>query len=131
MIENRRASKTSQAEQKMALSTKRQKDIAKALTLLIPGAPFLDAEPIRERAAKRKFKMLPASTAVWLAAVTHIRHVHTDYDALLDEDYEPDAARHFVLEDINAKLTEWRGTRFIEASEEHESTDFADEEEVQ
>jgi hypothetical protein len=131
MIENRRASKTSQAEQKMALSTKRQKDIAKTLTLLIPGAPFVDAEPIRELAAKRKYKSLPVSTAVWLAAVAHVRHVHTEYEALIDEGYERDAARHFVLEDINAKLTEWRGTRFLDASEEHESANFADEEEVQ
>ena len=87
MAENR-ASETSQAEQKMALSTKRQKDIAKALTLLVPGAMFIDAEPIRLLAAKRRYKALPASTSVWLAIVTHIRHVHTEYDALLDEGYE-------------------------------------------
>jgi hypothetical protein len=131
MIEKAGASETSQAEQKMTLSTKRQRDVAKALTLLIPGAPFIDADPIRERAAKRKYKLLPVSTAVWLAAVAHIRHVHTEYDALLDDGYERDAARHFVLEDINAKLTEWRGTRFLDSSEEQETADFAEEEEVQ
>jgi hypothetical protein len=102
----------------MTLSTKRQRDIARALTLLIPGAPFIDAEPIREIAAKRKFKSLPISTAVWLAAVAHIRHVHTEYDALLDEGYERDAARHFVLDATNQKLTEWRATRFLEESED-------------
>lgn len=131
MIERVGASETSQAEQKMTLSIKRQKEIAKALTLVIPGAPFVDAEPIRVLAAKRKYKALPASTAIWLAAVAHIRHVHTEYDALLDEGYERDAARHFVLEDINAKLTEWRGTRFLDPFEEQESADFTDEEEVQ
>jgi hypothetical protein len=115
----------------MALSTKRQKDIARALTLLIPGAPFIDAEPIREMAAKRKFKALPAPTAIWLAAVTHIRHVHTEYDALLEDGYERDAARHFVLKDINAKLTEWRATRLIDPSEELEASGLADEDEVQ
>jgi hypothetical protein len=118
MIEEHGASETSQAEQKMTLSTKRQKDIARALTLLIPGAPYIDAEPVRERAAKRKYKALSASTAIWLAAVAHIRHVHTEYDALLDEGYEREAARHFVLEDINAKLTQWRATRFLDESEE-------------
>jgi hypothetical protein len=115
----------------MALSTKRQKDIAKALTLLIPGAPFIDAEPIRELAAKRRYKLLPASTAVWLAAVAHIRHVHSEYDALLDDGYERDAARHFTLEDINARLTEWRATRFLDTSEELDQAALAEEEEVQ
>jgi hypothetical protein len=115
----------------MALSTKRQRDVAKALTLLIPGTPFIDAEPIRERAAKRKYKLLPVSTAVWLAAVAHIRHVHTEYDALLEDGYERDAARHFALDDINAKLTEWRAARLIDPSEELGASGLADEDEVQ
>jgi hypothetical protein len=131
MNEKQRASETSLTGQKMTLSTKRQREIAKALTLLIPGAPFIDAEPIREMAAKRKFKALPAPTAIWLAAVTHIRHVHTEYDALLEDGYERDAARHFVLKDINAKLTEWRATRLIDPSEELEASGLADEDEVQ
>jgi hypothetical protein len=97
----------------MALSTKRQKELARALTLLIPGAPYIDADAIREMAAKRAYKRLPASTAVWLAAVAHVRHVHTDYDALLDEGYDLDAARHFVLDPINEKLTAWRASRYL------------------
>lgn len=104
----------------MALSTKRQREIAKALTLLAPRAPFSDAEPIRVLAATRKYRRLPAPTSVWLAIVSHIRHVHTDYDQLLDEGYEKDAARHFVLESINAKLTDWRATRFLNPNEDEE-----------
>jgi hypothetical protein len=116
----------------MALSTKRQREIAKALTLLIPGAPYIDAEAIRELAAKRRYKSLPASTSVWLAAVAHIRHVHTEYDALLDEGYERDAARHFALGNINDKLTQWRATRLLDPSEELElAADLADDGEVQ
>jgi hypothetical protein len=131
MIEIGRASKTSQAEQKMALSTKRHKDIVKALTLLIPGAPFLDAEQIRETAARRKYKLLPASTSVWLATVAHIRHVHTDYDALLEEGYDKDAARHFSLDSINGKLSEWRASRLLDPSAELEAAGLAEEDEVQ
>jgi hypothetical protein len=101
----------------MALSTKRQKELARALTLLIPGAPFLDADAIREMAAKRAYKRLPPSTAVWLACVAYIRHVHTEYDTLLDEGYEIEAARHFVLDAINEKLTAWRASRYLEADE--------------
>jgi hypothetical protein len=120
MIEKKRASETSLPEHKMALSTKRQKDIAKALTLLMPGAPFLDADIIRQTAAKRKYKRLPASTSVWIAAVAHIRHVHTDYDALLDEGYDQDSSRHFVLEPINEILTHWRATRYLDLDENAE-----------
>jgi hypothetical protein len=101
----------------MALSTKRQKEIAKALTLLIPGAPYIDADAIRDMAAKRAYKRLPPSTAVWLAAVAHIRHAHTDYDALLEEGYDLDAARHFVLDPINEKLTAWRASRYLDPEE--------------
>jgi hypothetical protein len=101
----------------MALSTKRQRELAKALTLLIPGAPFIDADAVREMAAKRAYKRLPPSTAIWLACVAHTRHVHTEYDALLDEGYDLDSARHFVLDSINGKLTEWRASRYLDPDE--------------
>ena len=91
--------------------------MAKALTLLIPGAPFIDAEAIRTRAAMSQYKRLPASTSVWLVAVAYIRHVHTDYDALLEEGYDQESARHFVLDPINVVLTQWRATRFLDPDE--------------
>ena len=102
----------------MTLSTKRQREVAKAVTLIIPGASFADAEPIRQEALKRAYKTLPPSTAVWLATVSHIRHVHTDYETLLKEGYERDAARHFVMDAINARLTDWRASRFIDARDD-------------
>jgi hypothetical protein len=49
----------------------------------------------------------------------------------LNEGYERDAARHFVLANINAKLTEWRATRLIDPGEELEASGLADEDEVQ
>ena len=112
----------------MPLSTKRQKDIAKALTLLLPGVPFADAEAIRVLAAKRQYKRLPVSTSLWLAAIAHIRHARTDYDALLDDGYDPASARHFVLQPINKVLTEWRATRFLDPDENDEEA-LADSEE--
>lgn len=62
--------------------------------------------------------MLPASVAVWLAAVTYVRHEHTAYDALLAEGYDRDAARFFVVDEINEVLTRWRATRLLEADDE-------------
>lgn len=97
----------------MSAGTTRQKAIAKSLTLLLPAAPYSDSEPIRAAALAPHMKTLPPSTAVWLATVAHVRHTHTDYDALRDDGYDKDSARFFVLNAINAKLTEWRATRLL------------------
>ncbi|WP_336056820.1 DUF2293 domain-containing protein [Nitratireductor sp. CH_MIT9313-5] len=102
----------------MAPTTGRQRAVAKALTALLPQGPFADMEQIRAAANDRKLRTLPPTIAVWLAAVTHIRHNHTDYDALLAEGYDRDAARFFVIDDINEVLTRWRATRLLEAEDE-------------
>ena len=46
-------------------------------------------------------------TAAWLSLVAYVRHVLTDYDALLTEGYDVDSARFFVLDKITAVLREW------------------------
>lgn len=101
----------------MSASTNRQKAVAKSLTLLLPAVPYSDSEPIRAAALARHMRTLPASIAVWLAAVAHIRHIYTDYDALRDDGYDKDSARFFVMDAINAKLTEWRATRLLTADD--------------
>jgi hypothetical protein len=95
-------------------ATGRHKAIAKALTLLLPGAPYSDIEAIRTAASERRLADLPPSIAVWLSTVAHVRHQHTDYEALLDEGYDRDAARFFVLDAINEVLTTWRATRLLD-----------------
>lgn len=102
----------------MRSSTERRRAIDKALTLLIPMVPFSDAEQIRQEAGSRHMKTLPPSIAVWLATVAHIRHQHTDYERLLEEGYERDAARFFVLDAANAVLTGWRATRLLDPDDE-------------
>jgi hypothetical protein len=97
----------------MQINTNRQKLIAKSLTALIPGAPYSDAEPIRAAALSPHMRSLTPPVAIWLATVAHIRHQHTDYDELRDEGYDKESARFFVLDAINAKLTEWRSTRLL------------------
>ncbi|MEQ9247923.1 MAG: DUF2293 domain-containing protein [Nitratireductor sp.] len=98
-------------------STGRRKAVDKALTLLIPWAPMADTEAIRDKVDDRKLRTLPPAIAVWLATVTHVRHEHTDYDAMLEDGYDRDAARHFVVDDINAVLTRWRATRLLDPAE--------------
>jgi hypothetical protein len=46
-------------------------------------------------------------TAVWLSLVAYVRHVMTEYDALLADGYDVDSARFFVLDGTNAILEEW------------------------
>ena len=98
--------------------TSRQRAIAKALSMLLPMAPYAETEPIRAAALSAKFKTLPPSIAVWLAAIAHIRHEHTQYDRLMAEGYDRDSARFFVVDDINAVLTNWRATRLLDADDE-------------
>ena len=97
----------------MSFSTKLQKEVAENLTRLAPGIPWADAESVRSEAISRRYRDFPASVSVWLVLVAHIRHQHTDYETLIGEGYDRASARHFVIETINEKLTEWRGTRFV------------------
>lgn len=102
----------------MTRATSRARAVTKALTLLLPLAPYADIEAIRQAASARDRRELPASVAVWLATVAHIRHVHTDYDSLLGEGYDRDAARFFVVDAINETLTRWRATRLLEIDDD-------------
>lgn len=98
----------------MKPSTGRKKALAKALTLLLPLAPYADIEAIRAAAGAPHLKALPPSLAVWLAAVAHVRHAHSEYDRLLAEGYDRDSARFFVVDAINTTLTRWRATRLLD-----------------
>lgn len=100
------------------MSTHRQRAIAKALTALLPLAPYADGEKIRTDAGAKHLKTMPPTIAVWLATVAHVRHAHTDYEALLEDDYDRDSARFFVVDQINAVLTRWRATRLLDADDE-------------
>jgi hypothetical protein len=100
------------------MTTSRQRGVAKALTTLLPLAPYADTEKIRGEANARHMKTLPPSVAVWLATVAHIRHEHTDYEKLLAEGYDRDSARFFVIDRINEVLTRWRATRLLDADDE-------------
>jgi hypothetical protein len=104
------------------MSTRFQVEMSKALQALIPSAPLSDILVIKDIARKRHLRHLPAEIGAWLAVTTHVRHNHTDYDTLLDEGYDSDSARHFVLDDMNDVLRSWRSTRLLDGDEEDEVT---------
>ena len=104
----------------MSAPTGRRRAIAKALTALLPLAPYADMEKIRAEAGAVHMKPLPPGIAVWLATIAHIRHGHTDYEKLLAEGYDRDSARFFVIEQTNKVLTRWRATRLLDADDDEE-----------
>ncbi len=93
--------------------TKRQQSIRKALRALAPGIPLSDAEAVVTLAERRHMKDLPPSTALWLALGSHVRHVHTDYEQLLADGYEREAARFFVADDTDDVLAGWGCQRSV------------------
>jgi hypothetical protein len=102
----------------MIAATGRQRAIAKALTSLLPLAPYSDTEKIRADANAKHMKALPPAIAVWLATIAHVRHEHTAYEKLLAEGYDRDSARFFVVGEINSTLTAWRATRLLDPDED-------------
>ncbi|WP_342753515.1 DUF2293 domain-containing protein [Breoghania corrubedonensis] len=85
---------------------------------LVPRVPMDDAEAIFSAAQAGHLRHLPPAIAVWLATTSRVRHAHTEYDSLLTEGYEPDAARFFVVDEMNAVLTDWGCARRVSAEEE-------------
>lgn len=88
-------------------STSRKREILRHLRSLVPQATMEDFLAMEKVAVAGHLRHLPPSIAAWQAVTTRARHAHTDYDALLDEGYDQDSARHFVLDDINSVLTGW------------------------
>lgn len=102
------------------MATRRRTAIADALTRSLPLAPFLDAQAIRETAGARHMREIGPEQALWLAAIAHIRHQHTEYDQLRDEGYEKDEARFFVLGEVNAVLERWGSRRRLHSEPDAE-----------
>lgn len=98
----------------MKANTPRQKAIHKAIRELIPLVPYSDFLPIATAARAKHMRDLTPVNGAYLATVAHIRHQHTDYDALRDEGYDHDSARFFVADAIEDKLREWGSTRGLD-----------------
>jgi len=115
----------------MMAGTMRQQAIRKALRALAPQIPLSDAQAVLELALRRHMRELPPATALWLALGSHVRHTHTDYDRLLGEGYDRDAARFFVAEETDAVLAGWGCQRsVVEDEAEAGETDSPDEEDA-
>ena len=93
-----------------ALQSRRQA-IEFALRHLVPRVPAHEFGAIADHALDSEtLKSASPEAAAWLSLVAYVRHVFTDYDALLTQGYDRDSARFFVADEMAAVLKEW-GTR--------------------
>lgn len=96
----------------------RRGQIEEALRRLAPGIPAHEFEIVADRAMdSRGLKTAYPAEAAWLALVAYVRHVMTDYDALLRDGYDADSARFFVLDEMNEVLEGWDAKRRLSGEE--------------
>ena len=93
-------------------------DIEIALRRLAPRIPAHEFAAVVDHAVDSP-GLKPASpeTAAWLSLVAYVRHVFTDYDDLLTQNYDQDSARHFVADEIAAVLNDWGVRRRLSADD--------------
>jgi hypothetical protein len=96
----------------------KRRDIEIALRRLAPRIPAHEFAAVVDHAVDSP-GLKPASpeTAAWLSLVAYVRHVFTDYDELLVQDYDQDSARHFVADEIAAVLNDWGVRRRLSADD--------------
>lgn len=72
----------------------RRQKIEAALLRLAPRIPPHERDAVIDHAVDSKgLRTASPETAAWLSLVSYVRHVFTDYDALLADDTDPDSAR--------------------------------------
>ena len=96
----------------------RRREIESVLRHLAPSLPAHEFGAIVDHALDTQgLKAELPETAAWLSLVAYVRHVFTDYDALLTQGYDRDSARFFVADDMAAVLKEWGVRRSLSADE--------------
>jgi hypothetical protein len=99
--------------------TARRAAVETALRNLAPRIPRHEFGTIVERALDSAgLRKASPETAAWLSLVAYVRHVFTDYDALLAEGYDADSARFFVVDEIDEVLAGWGVRRRVAEGEE-------------
>jgi len=97
----------------------RREQLESALRVLAPRIPGHEFESILDHAlTSAGLRLATPENAIWLSMLAYARHRFTEYDRLLDEGYDVDSARFFVLEDMNDRLAEWGSPRRISGDED-------------
>jgi hypothetical protein len=92
--------------------------IEAALRRLAPKIPPHEFGAVTDHALDSAgLRSASPETAAWLSLVAYVRHVLTDYDALLTQGYDRDSARHFVADEMEAALRAWGVRRALGADD--------------
>ncbi len=96
----------------------RRSDIENVLRELAPRIPAHEFGAVVDHALdSRGLASASPEAAAWLSLVAYARHVHTEYDSLLEQGYDTDSARFFVAEEIDAVLHHWGVRRRLRIEE--------------
>jgi hypothetical protein len=83
-------------------------DIEAALRRLAPRMPAHEFGSVVDHAVDSPgLKAAMPESAAWLSLVAYVRHTLTEYDDLLEQGYDQDSARHFVLGEMEEILAGW------------------------
>ena len=98
----------------------RRAEIEHVLRHLAPRVPDHEFSAIVDHAMDScGLRTASVEAAAWLSMVAYVRHVLTEYDELLAQGYDPDSARYFIADDLNAHLADWGVRRKVgEGSDE-------------
>ena len=89
-------------------SLSRRSGIENALRRLAPKIPAHEFGAVVDHAMDSAgLRSAAPETAAWLSLVAYVRHVFTDYDDLLESDYDEESARFFVAGKIEEILAGW------------------------
>ena len=79
----------------------RRAQVEDALRRLAPLLPAHEFSAVGDHAMDSPgLRLASPEEAAWLSLVAYGRHVFTDYDDLLAQDYDHDSARHFVADEL-------------------------------
>jgi hypothetical protein len=96
----------------------RRAEIEIALRRLAPKIPAHEFGAVVDHAMdSRGLRQAAPEAAAWLSLVAYVRHVFTDYDDLLEQDYDEASARFFVAAEIEATLSQWGVRRRLRADD--------------
>jgi hypothetical protein len=92
--------------------------IESALRRLAPNMPAHEFGAVIDHALDSSgLRAASPENAAWLSLVAYVRHRLTDYDEMLAQGYDRDAARHFVAGEMQAVLDSWGVRRKLGADE--------------
>ena len=92
----------------------RRAEIEQALRRLVPGIPAHEFGAVVDHAMDSGgLRAASPEAAAWLSLVAYVRHTFTDYDSRLEEGYDRESARFFVIGFMNDVLKGWGARRLV------------------